>query len=124
MVKIYALRERLEGRRSALSDAIQAALSESFGLPLTKRAHRFFPLAREDLVAPADRSDDYVLIEMTVMGGRSVAAKKSLVRALFDQIEKRVGIVPHDVEIVILEAPLKTGGFAACMATKPPCPTR
>jgi hypothetical protein len=51
MVKIYALRERLEGRRTLVSDAIQAALSESFGLPNSKRAHRFFPLAREDLIA-------------------------------------------------------------------------
>lgn len=111
MVKIFALRERLEGRRQALSDAIQEALVSAFGLPRDKRAHRFFPLEREDLVAPPDRSEDYVLIELTVMGGRTIAARKQLVRELFENLEARVSIAPHDVEIVILEAPPENWGF-------------
>ncbi len=111
MVKIYALRERLEGKRTALSDAIQTALHEAFGLPLSKRAHRFFPLSREDLVAPPDRSDDYLLIELTVMAGRSIEARKALVRGLFEQIESSVGIAAHDVEIVILESAPENWGF-------------
>lgn len=111
MVKIYALRERLEGKRATLSNAIQAALSEAFGLPATKRAHRFFPLEREDVVAPPDRSDDYILIELTIMGGRSTSARKALVRALFDHIQADVGIAPQDVEIVILESAPENWGF-------------
>lgn len=111
MVKIYALRERLEGKRILISDAIQAALSESFGLPANKRAHRFFPLEREDLIAPPDRSDDYMLIELTIMAGRSIDARKQLVRALFTRLEADVGIAKQDVEIVILEAPAENWGF-------------
>lgn len=111
MVKIFALRERLEGKRARYSDAIQAALTDAFGLPPEKRAHRFFPLEREDLVSPPDRSDDYVLIELTVMGGRSREAKKALVRKLFERIEQEVGVTPQDVEVVILEAPPENWGF-------------
>ncbi|HEY5947200.1 MAG TPA: tautomerase family protein [Kofleriaceae bacterium] len=111
MVKIYALRERLAGRRQALSDAIQTVLVEVFGLPPDKRAHRFFPLEREDLVAPPDRSDDYLLIELTIMSGRSTETKKKLVRALFERIASDVGITPHDVEIVILESAPEHWGF-------------
>jgi phenylpyruvate tautomerase PptA (4-oxalocrotonate tautomerase family) len=111
MVKIYALRERLVGRRRALSDAIQAALVEAFGLPPDKRAHRFFPLEREDLVAPPDRSDDYVLIELTIMSGRSTETKKKLVRALFERIGRDAAITPHDIEIVILESAPEHWGF-------------
>src|SRR5690606_27793382 len=83
MVKVYALRTSLEGRRQAISDAVQAALVEAFGMPADKRAHRFFPLEREDLFAPPDRSENYLLIEFTVISGRSVLAKKKLVRAVF-----------------------------------------
>ena len=111
MVKIYALRERLAGRRQLLSDAIQAALSSAFGLPADKRAHRFFALEREDLFAPPDRSDDYLLVELTVMAGRSTDTKQALVRALFERLEKDAGLRPHDVEIVILEAPPENWGF-------------
>jgi phenylpyruvate tautomerase PptA (4-oxalocrotonate tautomerase family) len=111
MVKVYALRASLEGRRQAISDAVQAALVEAFGVPEGKRFHRFFPLEREDLFAPPDRSDDYLLLEFTVIAGRSVAAKKQLVRALFERLEKDVGIAPQDVEVVILEAPPENWGF-------------
>ncbi len=111
MVKIYALRERLEGRRALLSDAIQAALTECFGLPPSKRAHRFFPLSREDLVAPPDRSDDYLLLELTVMAGRSIEARKALVRALFVKLEASVGIAAHDGEVVLIESAPENWGF-------------
>ncbi len=111
MVKVYALRASLEGRRQAISDAVQAALVEAFGVPRGKRFHRFFPLEREDLFAPPDRSDDYLLIEFTVMAGRSVEAKKKLVRAVFERLERDAGIAPQDVKVVILEAPPENWGF-------------
>ena len=111
MVKFYALRERLAGRRQLLSDAVQAALTSAFGLPHDKRAHRFFPLEREDLFAPPDRSDDYLLLELTVMSGRTTETKKALVRALFQRLEADAGLRPQDVEIVILEAPPENWGF-------------
>jgi phenylpyruvate tautomerase PptA (4-oxalocrotonate tautomerase family) len=111
MVKIYALRERLQGRRQLLSDTVQAALTSVWGLPHDKRAHRFFPLAREDLFAPPDRSEDYLLLELTVMAGRTTETKKALVRALFQRLETDAGLRPQDVEIVIVEAPPENWGF-------------
>ena len=111
MVKLYALREVLEGRRAALSDAVQGALGDAFGLPADKRAHRFFPLAPEDLVSPPDRSEAYILIELTVMSGRSVDAKKRLVRGIFDRVSGEVGIAQQDIEVVIVEAPPENWGF-------------
>ena len=111
MVKIYALRERLSGRRQLVSDAIQGALTSAIGLPADKRAHRFFPLEKEDLFAPPDRSDDYMLVELTVMTGRSTDTKKALVRALFERLERDAGLRPQDVEIVILESPPENWGF-------------
>ncbi len=111
MIKIYALRDRLEGRRQVLSDAIQAALVDAIGMPKDKRAHRFFPLESEDLFAPPDRSDAYTLIEVTMMSGRSVTAKKELVRRLFERLEHDAGLAKQDVEIVILESPPENWGF-------------
>jgi len=111
MVKIYALRERLVGRRQLLSDVIQAALHDAIGLPPEKRAHRVFPLEREDLFMPPDRSEDYTLIEITLMSGRSTEAKKKLVRAIFERMQRDAKVAPVDVEIVLLEAPGENWGF-------------
>lgn len=112
MVKIYALKERLSGgRRQLLSDVIQAALTEAVGLPAEKRAHRIFPLEREDLFMPPDRSDDYTLIEITMITGRSTEAKKKLVRAIFNRMEQDAGVKPMDVEVVLLESAAENWGF-------------
>jgi phenylpyruvate tautomerase PptA (4-oxalocrotonate tautomerase family) len=111
MVKLYALRESIEGRQTIISDAVQAALTEAIKLPAEKRAHRFFPLAREDLFMPPDRSDAYILIEITLMTGRSTEAKKKLVRAIFEHMEHDAAISPQDVEIVIYESPGENWGF-------------
>lgn len=111
MVKVYGLRDRLAPRRQSVSDTIQDALVEVFGMPREKRAHRFFLLEREDIFAPPDRSDDYVLIEITAITGRQKETKKALVQALFRGLSERVGIAPQDVEVVILEAPGENWGF-------------
>jgi phenylpyruvate tautomerase PptA (4-oxalocrotonate tautomerase family) len=111
MVKLYALRDSLLSRRQVVSDAVQAALVSALGLPAGKRFHRFFPLEREDAVWPEDRSDDYLLLEISLITGRSTEAKKKLVRALFENLEQQAGIAPQDVEIVLFEAPGENWGF-------------
>src|SRR4051812_6758029 len=110
MIKVYALREQLAGRHRQISDAIQEALVESIGMPREKRAHRFFPLEREELFMPPDRTDAYTLIEVSLMSGRSVESRKKLVRALFDRLARDCGVAEQDVEVVLHEAPPENWG--------------
>ena len=43
--------------------------------------------------------------------GRSVEAKKALIRLLFERFEKQLGIASQDVEITIFETPRSNWGF-------------
>ena len=87
-VKVYGLRAALDPIKRKLSDVIHACVVEAFEYPLDKRAHRFFPLAAEDFFYPAGRSERYTLIEISLFEGRSVAAKKQLMRLLFAAAER------------------------------------
>ncbi len=109
-IKIYALRTVLENRRNTVSDAIHRAVVESLEYPMDKRFHRFFPLEAEDFVFPSDRSDHYLILEITMFEGRSVEAKKKLVRTLFERLEP-LGFSGQDVEITILESPKHNWGI-------------
>ena len=51
-VKIYGLKGPLSAHRQALSDAIQEALGEAFGLPLEKRFQRFMGLEAGEFIFP------------------------------------------------------------------------
>ena len=109
-VKIYALRTVLEHQRETISDAVHAAVVDALEYPIEKRFHRFFPLEPEDFVFPPDRSERYLILEIIMFQGRSVEAKKKLIRTLFERLG-RAGFQNQDVEITILESPKHDWGI-------------
>ncbi len=111
MVCIYGLAGRLDPIKAQLSDVVHGAICATLGLPEDKRAHRFFPMARDDFYAPAGRSDAYTVIEISIMQGRSVQAKKALIKQLFEDLRSRLNISPVDVEITLFEQPPHCWGF-------------
>ncbi|MEZ4679089.1 MAG: tautomerase family protein [Caldilineaceae bacterium] len=110
-VKIYGHQAYLNPIKRQLSDTIHECVVEALKYPEDKRAHRFFPLAGEDFLYPVGRTDAYTIIEITMIEGRSVDAKKRLIRLLFDRIEAQLGITQTDIEICITEAPAHNWGF-------------
>lgn len=110
-VRIYGLREQLVPIRQQLSDVIHACVMEALQYPADKRAHRFFPLDRADFLYPAGRTERYIIIEFSMFEGRSVAAKKQLIRLLFERVYLECGIAPQDLEMTIFETPKHNWGF-------------
>ena len=110
-IKIYGLRSSIEKHRSSLSDSIHKSVIEALSYPPEKRFHRFIALEREDFVFPSDRTEQYTIIEISMFEGRSVEAKKNLVRALFENIEQGCGIKANDIEITIFETPKENWGI-------------
>ncbi len=103
-IKIYALKSALEGKKTQISDAVHTAVMEGLALPPDKRFHRFFALEKDDFLFPADRSDCYLIVEISMFEGRNVATKKQLIRALFANLSC-LGFSAQDVEITIFETP-------------------
>jgi phenylpyruvate tautomerase PptA (4-oxalocrotonate tautomerase family) len=110
-VKIYGIREKLVPVREKLSDTIHSCVMEALKFPKDKRAHRFFPLDKADFFYPEGRSDAYTIVEITMIEGRSVEARKHLIRLLFEKVQAEVGIAPMDLEICIQESPAHNWGF-------------
>ncbi|MBD1846818.1 tautomerase family protein [Cyanobacteria bacterium FACHB-63] len=109
-IKIYGLRQQLEPIRSELSEIIHACVVDAFQYPADKRFHRFFLLNPSDFYFPSDRSDRYTILEISIFEGRSIEAKKQLIRLLFDRVQS-LGIAPQDLEITIFETPQHNWGF-------------
>ena len=110
-IKIYGLKSALAPRMQALSDAIHDSVVEALQFPPDKRFHRFISLDREEFIYPADRSDQYTIIEISMFEGRTTETKKELIRLLFSNITKRIGISPTDIEITIFETPKANWGI-------------
>lgn len=110
-VKIFGLRAHLDPIKRHLSDVIHSCVVEALQYPADKRAHRFFPLEQDDFFYPTGRTERYTILEFSMFEGRTIAAKKQLIRLLFERIEQECHISPQDLEITIFETPKHNWGF-------------
>ncbi len=110
-IKIYGLRKHLDPIKKLLSDVIHSCVMDALQFPADKRAHRFIALEQDDMFMPSGRTDAYTIIEITMIEGRSVDAKKKLIRLLFERIKNQLNIETMDVEICIYESPACNWGF-------------
>jgi phenylpyruvate tautomerase PptA (4-oxalocrotonate tautomerase family) len=110
-VKIYGLKMPLMAHADLLSAAIHNAIVEVLVYSPEKKFHRLIGLEKSEFIYPTDRSENYTIIEISMFEGRSIEKKKSLIRLLFSNIEREVGIKPHDVEITIYETPKYNWGI-------------
>lgn len=99
-----------------IADSIYQSLRETFNVP----DQDFF--ATVDELAPRDfiydrsyldiaRSDDLVLIQLTVNNTRTVEQKKALYRRIVERLGKSPGLRPQDVFINLLEVAKENWSF-------------
>jgi len=110
-IKIYGLRSHLDNCKQQLSDVIHGCAMDALQLPTEKRFHRFIALEVDDFVFPDDRSEQYTVIEISMFEGRTVEAKKHLLRLLMDRLHTEAGIPLNDIEITIIETPRHNWGI-------------
>lgn len=111
MIKIYGIKESLNPIKKELSSIINQCMIDALSFPEDKKAHRFFPMNKEDFFYPKGRTDAYTIIEISLIEGRSIEARKKLIHLLFDRIESELGIASIDVEITLFESPASNWGF-------------
>lgn len=110
-IKVYGLADKLNLVKSELSNIIHTSVIEVLQLTPEKRFHRFFPLDKSDFYYPSDRSDNYLIIEISMFDGRSVETKKQLIRLLIKDINEKLNIPVYDIEITIFETPKHNWGI-------------
>ena len=111
MIVIYGIKENLNPIKATLSNIIHQCMQQTLGMPEDKRAQRFIPMDKCDFYYPSGRSDAYTVIEINLMQGRQTETLKALIKSLFVNIEKELGIKPVDVEITLKEQPPHCWGF-------------
>jgi phenylpyruvate tautomerase PptA (4-oxalocrotonate tautomerase family) len=110
-VKVYGIRGQLDKVRQVLSATIHECVVEALVFPKDKRAHRFFHLDPQDMLYPEGRTDAYTIVEIAMIEGRSVEAKKRLIQLLFERVPPATGMSTADLEICIQESPAHNWGF-------------
>ena len=98
--------------KRAIMDGVHRALVNAFAIPEGDRLQRLYELDKSCFDLSDNKTEDFVLVELTVFKGRSAEAKRKLYRAITDNLSDSPGIRPSDVLIVIHEPPLENWGVA------------
>lgn len=103
-VKIFANKKTLDGYRDRISAAIHQSVTQVLGAPVHSN-HRFFSLEPYDFTSPDEPSENYLIIELTMLEGKPPEVKKQLLKSIFSRLEQSAAFSPRDVEIIINETP-------------------
>jgi 4-oxalocrotonate tautomerase len=107
--------------RKAIMDGLYAAMRETFDVP---EDDRFMTVTQHDAdeflygehYLDIARSDDLVLIQLTVSNTRSVAQKQALFAAIAKKLGDKPGIHPQDVFINLIEVAKENWSFGNGLA--------
>ena len=108
LIRVDLRRGKPAEYRRSLLDGIYQALRETFDVP---EADRFMVVTEHETpdfdCDPAYlgivRSDDLVIIQLTVSNTRNVTQKKALYRRIVELLVERPGVRPEDVFINLVE---------------------
>ncbi|NUT60976.1 tautomerase family protein [Herbaspirillum sp. C9C3] len=121
LVRISLLRGKSRAYRSAIADNVYEALRESFNVPEDDRFMVITEHDPEELVFSRSymgmaRTDDFVLIQLTVSNTRTQAQKNALYARIVERLQQNPGIGPDDVMISLVEGDKGNWSFGRGLA--------
>ncbi len=112
LVKIEMIKGKNSEYKKTVLNIVHNGLVDAFGIEDWDRFQRITEFDRADFELPQEKSDDFILIELTVFPGRSKEQKKKAIELITSNLNKKLSIAPSDVFIVFYEPPLENWGIA------------
>jgi phenylpyruvate tautomerase PptA (4-oxalocrotonate tautomerase family) len=110
-VRIETRDHWLQGRNAQLFQAIQDGLVEGIKIPPDDQCFRLITYDAAHFPTPPGKTDRCMVIEIALVLGRSLDAKRALYAAIGRNIQALFGIAPSDLRIVLEEVALDNWGI-------------
>jgi 4-oxalocrotonate tautomerase len=108
LVRIDVLQGYSAAERTTIGDCVQRAMVETLGVPerdrfqlISEHEPGTFDFSRSYL--DIERTDRFVLVNVTLSAGRTTEAKQAFYARLAALLGERVGLRPEDLAIVLTE---------------------
>jgi phenylpyruvate tautomerase PptA (4-oxalocrotonate tautomerase family) len=122
LVKIFLRKGKPPEYVRLMSEAIHAALVSEAGVPEDDKFHVIHELGPDHVVAHpsygnVERSDDVVIVEITLNEGRDVETKKKLYRRICRNLQREIELRPDDLLVSLVEVSPENWSFGRGLAT-------
>ncbi|MGE5403804.1 MAG: tautomerase family protein [Candidatus Saccharibacteria bacterium] len=111
LVKVELRAGKTPEYKKAILDGVHDALVQAIKIPEWDRNQRLYELNSENYEIPSNKSEDAVIIEITMFKGRTKEAKRQLYQNIVANLARSPGIEGNDIMIVINEPPLENWGI-------------
>ena len=116
LVRISLKKRKSPADLAALSESVHRAMVETINVPPDDRFQMIHEHSPESLVADRrylgiERSDDVVLIQITLNAGRTLEQKRALYRGIADRLAASPGLRPEDILVSLVEVPKENWSF-------------
>lgn len=111
LVRIEMLKGKSPEYKKSLLDCVHAGLIESLGISDWDRFQRIIEYDREDFEFPTEKTDGFMIIEITMFQGRTRQQKQALIEKVTDNLVNDLSVEPTDVFIVIQDPPNENWGM-------------
>ena len=116
LVRIDLARGKTEHYRRSIGDAVYDAMIATLNVPANDRFQIITEHADNDFIVDKtylgiERSDDAVIIQVTLNAGRSVEMKRAFYKAVADGLHHRLELRREDVFINLIEVAKENWSF-------------
>lgn len=116
LVRISLIAGKPESYKQKISDAIHRAMVETVNVPPLDRFQMITEHSKSDFVYDPQylnipRTDDLVIIQITLNSGRTTDMKKALYGRIADLLHQEVGLRKEDVLINLVEVAKENWSF-------------
>ena len=111
LVRVDMIKGKPVEYKKTVLNCIHEGLMESIGIEDWDRFQRIVEIPREDFETAPGKTDDFMIIELTMFPGRTKEQKGDAIKAITSRLVDSLGIVPTDVFIVINEPSLENWGM-------------
>lgn len=116
LVRISLRAGKSEQYRRALADGVHQAMVEAIDAPLQDRFQIITEHSANDLIYDASylgiqRTDEIVMVQITLSAGRKPPQKRKLFRRMAELLEKNPGLAPQNLVINLVEVAWENWSF-------------
>ncbi|MCR4649475.1 MAG: tautomerase family protein [Lachnospiraceae bacterium] len=112
LVKVNMIKGKDSAYKKTLLDCIHDGMVESLDIEDWDRFQRIIEFEKIDFEKPSFKTDDFMIIELTMFPGRTKEQKGKVIEKITGKINEKLSVAPEDVFIVIEEPPLDNWGMA------------
>ena len=112
LVKVNMLKGKDSNYKKTLLDCIHNGMVEALGIEDWDRFQRIIEYEKNEYEMPSFKSDDFIIIELTLFPGRTKEQKNKAIETITAKISEKLSVAPGDIFIVIDEPPLDNWGIA------------